>query len=549
MADILKLHDAQCPIKDDQRRIQISLDGVAECRSNSVSIDVYSFKFKNCKNIYPHKLVRPLNKSLVDNRSHLSDVLNSYSENNMTIEQFVGDKLKRSEVKDCLGHSSNYPCEYCFAKGTRLAISGESKKKRKEHIAVQKRILIEKINALQNQPSTSDESETLQRLLEELNKEEKTLNRVRSQTVWPASTIHAELRTIEKIRIILRKISENEQLSKEERKGIVRESLFMNIPRFHFVYDMPAEYMHSLCLGVVKRLVELTFNVGEVRSRITKRKLSDVSVFNKLMLQIRVHFEFSRRSRELDFAVYKAEEFRNLVLFFFPIVIKCIDENEKEIKLWLLLAFSVRACCLPTQEFRRIPIERITFCCEQFYKLYEQLFGAKNCSYNTHVVFSHMIEIRYHGPLTLTSAFKFENFYGEMRHAFTPGTKSPLKQIMQKILLKRALSYHCCENSITLSNHDTERETNSLIYTFINNTYQIYKIAEIMNDSLVCFRQGKYAMNFKETPTLNWQQVGVFKRGPISNDTEIVLVKNVSGKVLEVDNLLITCPNNVLREK
>ena len=75
--------------------------------------------------------------------------------------------------------------------------------------------------------------------------------------------------------------------------------------------------MHLGCLGVVKRLIELTFNIGESRKRVTKRKLSDANLFNSLMSSVQVAREFSRRCRQLNFGVFKAQEFRNIILFFF----------------------------------------------------------------------------------------------------------------------------------------------------------------------------------------------------------------------------------------
>ena len=76
--------------------------------------------------------------------------------------------------------------------------------------------------------------------------------------------------------------------------------------------------MHSVCLGLVKRLLELTFNVGTNRKRQTTRKLSTPAQFDQLMASVQVPKEFSRRCRKLDISIMKAQEFRNLILFFFP---------------------------------------------------------------------------------------------------------------------------------------------------------------------------------------------------------------------------------------
>ena len=326
--------------------------------------------------------------------------------------------------------------------------------------------------------------------------------------------------------------------------------MLLDVPNFDIVHDSPGEYLHSVCLGVVKKLVELTFSVGEIRPRKTKRKLSKPATFNLLMLECLTPREFSRRARELDFSVMKGAEFRNLAIFFFIIIIECIEVGQGERKLWLYLAYMIRACIIPVEEYSFVNQNDITDCCQKYYKLYEKLMGEENCTYNTHLVLSHLPKIRVHGPLTLTSAFGFESFYGEMRHCFVPETGSPLKQILSKVILKRTLSHHSCKIPIFYSNYKTSLEDNSMIYCWENNDHNIYIIQDIVDDeNLICKKIGKYPHEFEETPTLNWARVGVYKKGGIGPENYIVNKKKISGKVLHVMNFLITCPNNILREK
>ena len=528
---------------------QLSCDGVSENKSNSVSIDVYSLKFKACKTIYPHKLVRPLMNFKVDSKSQLREVIHEITANELRISQFVADKPKRSDAKDCKGHSAWFPCEYCLAKGTKIEISGNLQAKKK--LMDQLKLIEEKINDIQNQPCTSQSASNIENLVslkEELNK---SLNAMKRKTniLWPSSTLHCEHRTRQNILEIIEKIENEEILSLDEAKGILGRSVLFDIPSFNFIYDAPAEYLHLTCLGVIKRLVELTFKVSKNRPRITKRKLSPPTKFNKLMLQTKVLKECSRRARNLDFAVFKGEEFRNLILFFFPLVIECIEPEAKEIDLWLYIAYMLRSAVIPSEEFSNINIELVKQCCEKFYQIFESLFGIRNCSYNLHTFCCHLIDIRTHGPLTETSAFKFETFYGEMRRAFVPGTVSPLKQIMQNIFLKRALSKHVCENTIFISNYDTSLECNKLVYCFKNEKYVIYEISDVEDNVLTCHKIGQYPVTFPQTPNIPWSTVGVFKRGGTCSEVTTIHSSEISGKVFNVGKYLITCPINVINEK
>ena len=395
-----------------------------------------------------------------------------------------------------------------------------------------------------------EEIETLSSIKEYLRVSLKEMSQHKSKVVWPYSTSkNAEPRTKNKVIEIVEKIENGQVLTKDESKGVVGRSPLLGLDYFDYVIDVPTEYLHSTCLGAVKRLVELTFNVGTNRPRKTKRKLTPPSSFNELICNVKGPFEFSRRARALDFAVWKGQEFRNLALFYFPLVIQCLPAKARERRLWLLLAYMLRACVIPTPEFQHTNIEDIEYCSDQYYQLYEKLFGPENCSYNTHVVFSHILEMRAHGPLTLTSAFGFEQFYGEIRNSFTPGTVSTLKQILQRVYLKRNLERHTCNPQILFKTKDTSLESNNLIYVFKFGEYNLYKIMKIHDNTMTCVKIKTCNVSFPGASTLNWKKVGVFRLDEITNETVTIKPEDIDGKVIKINDVLLTCPINILDEK
>ena len=370
-----------------------------------------------------------------------------------------------------------------------------------------------------------------------------------SHIVWPSNTRNAEPRTIEKIMEIIEKIESGVELTKEEKKGIKGRSLLLNIEGFNYISGIQTEYMHLVPLGVVKRLLELTFSIGETRTRVITTKLASPLKFNEAIKFIKFVREFSRRARALDLSVMKAQELRNLLLFLFPLVTDCLTANEKEVKLWEMLAFMIRACIIPENEYQNVNIPSIKYCMNNFYIMYEQLYGPQNCTYSVHVTNSHLLKMRESGPLTETSAFKFEAFYAELRNSFQPGTSSVLKQMFQSVLLKRMLSNHVCEETIYYSEKDTALECNSLIYVYENNAHVIYKIVSSLKDTFICNQMGNHKATFPNTNMLNWSSVGVYKKGGLSSENVTVKRDQIAGKVLKIKNLLITCPVNILREK
>ena len=299
-------------------------------------------------------------------------------------------------------------------------------------------------------------------------------------------------------------------------------------------------------------MLELTFLVGENRTRSTSRRLSSPSAFNELMKYQKLPRECARRARQMDFAVLKAQEMRNIILFLFPVIVQCIEPGAKERRLWLLLAFMIRSCTIPQNEFQNINVNDISNACRMFYALFEHLFTCKNCTYSIHIIASHLLKVRSQGPFTETSAFPFENFYGEMRKCFTPGTNSTLKQILQRVYLKRILNYHCCEKTIHYSEKDTALERNSLIYVYENDTYNMYKIIAVDEenpDNFHCIVQGKIEIEFEEAIEIDWSKVGVFKEGATGSEELLIQRQSINGKIIKVGSLLITCPKNVLNEQ
>ena len=503
MEDVKKHHQRVC--KQFHSSLDFSLDGVQESKSSSISADIFTVSFKNCRTVYPVRIIRPINKFKYNEQENVKQVINDINASNCCLQTAVCDNPKRATLRCALGSGACFGCEYCISRA--VYVYGKDKignKTKKGHLA------------------------------------------------WPYSTANGPKRTIEDIIKICEQLEQGQNLSREECKGIYGTSHLLHQENFHLIYDVPAEYMHSGCIGVVKRLLELSFNVGENRERNTTRKLTNVSSYNILISKVKAVREFNRRFRYLDFGVLKAQEFRNIILFYFIIVIDCIpNEFPREKKIWLQLAYIVRACILPNNEFAQISNKVIKDTANSFYKNFEIEFGEKNCSYSVHMIGGHILEIKGDEPLTAKSAFKYENFYAEMKSLFQPGTISTSKQILSNCFMKRQLENHSCEKSIFYDIEKPGKENNFQIYTVSDdNKYHFYNIKKIIDeDTFLCNPQGKFIYNCPLLKNLNWEKVGVFLVGPYSDQEVIVTRPEISGKVIAVENFLLTCPNNVLREQ
>ena len=145
------LHEQTCP--NFSPTVQLSLDGVTESKSSSVCLDVYSSKFENCRQIYPHRIIRPIDKYQVPLRPQLSSILEDLEENSVCISAFIGDNPKRALVREALSHSARFACEYCTGSAQRISQTNLEEEEKK--CTDKKKNLEEQIKLLERLPSTS----------------------------------------------------------------------------------------------------------------------------------------------------------------------------------------------------------------------------------------------------------------------------------------------------------------------------------------------------------------------------------------------------------
>ena len=348
IVDLIKIHHFICPDHEHNSPIiQLSLDGVQESKSSVNSLDIYSVKFNHCRVVYPIRIIRSCERFKYDEQMELKEVLTDINNNDVTIDCAVLDKPKRSTVLCCKGACAKFPCEYCESSAVPYDIHPKSNASIHKRYDTHARTLSQQLSQLedmQDNPSDNEEIVNLREMLQNVNTEkENELKKVRKKLTWPSSTMTGTPRTLDSIREIANAIESDPDILKSNPdycKGIKGKSLLLDQPFFNVLIDCPCEYMHLVCLGTVKRLIELTFKVGENRDRITKRKLSPPQMYNEKIKSVQVIRESSRRCRNLDFSVMKAAEFRNALIFFSQSSLIALGMNSQRRKkfgfTWLL---------------------------------------------------------------------------------------------------------------------------------------------------------------------------------------------------------------------
>ena len=160
----LKIHSKICKshqqFNNEPMRLNLSCDGVADAKSNTVSLDIFSISFPECSIVYPIVVVKSEEKGNVSVLEQLGKILVVMQENNVILNNILGDNPMRSLLKNVKNHSSYRPCEYC----TSCAVIYKDpqfekyvEKEKKLH-ALRKRGLQKEIEALTNLPGTSKDN-------------------------------------------------------------------------------------------------------------------------------------------------------------------------------------------------------------------------------------------------------------------------------------------------------------------------------------------------------------------------------------------------------
>ena len=194
------------------------------------------------------------------------------------------------------------------------------------------------------------------------------------------------------------------------------------------VSNVVLDYMHLVCLGVVRRLIYF-WSKGPFNCRQKGSTLADISS-HLIDLQRVMPAEFARKPRGMhEVDRWKATEFRQFLLYYGSLVLK----GKLPTKLWqhfLCLTTAITILVSPSLSHLHCDYaeELLTF----FVQTFAQIYGAEYLVYNVHNLIHLADDVRRFGPLDNISAFPFENYLGHLKkHIRKP--QHVVKQIINRI--------------------------------------------------------------------------------------------------------------------
>lgn len=221
------------------------------------------------------------------------------------------------------------------------------------------------------------------------------------------------------------KMANNEYIG-EYQQGVC---LLKEIDNFGLVSCVPLDYMHLVCLGVMRKLISLWLKHVFSR-RIATAFCKQVS---RLLKKIKstVPSEFNRRPRSLsDYKDWKATEFRTFLLYLGPVVLKDIlDRDMYNNFLTLHVAISI----LLNEVFCKDDcyLDYAENLLKHFVRSFIKLYGKAYASYNIHNLLHLVGDVRKFGILENFSAFRFENYMSTFDKLLRKGDK-PLQQLSRR---------------------------------------------------------------------------------------------------------------------
>lgn len=218
-------------------------------------------------------------------------------------------------------------------------------------------------------------------------------------------------------------------------KGFKGKSPLLALKDFDIINGFAIDYMHSVLLGIVRKLMFLWFETENFREEFYIRKY--IPTIDEYIKNIKLPIEVQRKPRSLlEKSNWKANELRTWLLHysvgalyeFLPI---------KYLNNYIKLVTAVKIYLQP--EISPEDLLNARQLIVSFVTGFEVLYGKENMVYNLHTI-THLPDcVENLGPVWAYSNFAFENNNGKLV-TYVKSPKGVLSQISSKYTLRRKLN-------------------------------------------------------------------------------------------------------------
>ena len=203
---------------------------------------------------------------------------------------------------------------------------------------------------------------------------------------------------------------------------------------FNLIGGFSLDYMHLVCLGVVRRL--LYFIKGSIKgTNLGKLSTGMLDLVSTRLLEFngKLPSEFVRQPRSLvELDRWKATELRSFLMYTGLVALKGII-SQRAYKHFLSLSIAVRFLCESNHTKRTQCIDAARDLITYFVYNAEEHYGSLFCVYNVHNLLHLCDDVQnYQTSLHDVSAFPFENYLQKLKK-FVRGRHNPLVQVCKRL--------------------------------------------------------------------------------------------------------------------
>lgn len=208
------------------------------------------------------------------------------------------------------------------------------------------------------------------------------------------------------------------------------ESLLEDID-IKMVSQFPLDYLHLVCLGRVKKLIDLWLH-GPLTVRLTKFNIQQINESLYIAEKSRPT-EINRLIRKIDqYKMWKGTEFRTFLLYTGPVILKNIVKCEVY-ENFMLLSCAIRILC-DTNKCQNL-IDLTSKMLSEFVLSFNRVYGTCYISYNVHNLIHLSNDAAKFGTLDNFSAFTFESHMFQIKRLIRKGNFQ-LQQVINRVTEK-----------------------------------------------------------------------------------------------------------------
>ena len=249
------------------------------------------------------------------------------------------------------------------------------------------------------------------------------------------------LRTMEEtLRYAQQSVEDNEPVN-----GIKGASVLALLPNFDIINNFIPDYMHGICLGAFKQLINMWLTDSGTEFHISSGQMTEIDDF---INSVHPSSEVKRGLRGLAVrGNWKASEWRIFGLIYGPIVL--VNYLPKTYYThFLLLAYAVNV--LLSHNATITQLQKAELAIIKFQVRFTQLYGIEHSSYNMHIL-QHYVKAAINWGLPwASSAFLYEDVNGQLLQLFH-GTRGAGAHLFRYYLTQQMLA--CGTTSLFGDNH------------------------------------------------------------------------------------------------